>query len=87
MGIFTQNQSDHTAQTLNGLGGLSQGGFGGTWPAMIWHAFAQREFAQLPIRQFPVPPFTGSKWVQVLPPPKQHHHHHHHPVPTAYPLD
>ena len=71
VGIFTQNQSDHTAQTLNGLGGLSQGGFGGTWPAMIWHAFAQREFAQLPIRQFPVPPFTGSKWVQVLPPPKQ----------------
>ena len=33
VGIFTQNQSDRTAQTLNGLGGLSQGGFGGTWPA------------------------------------------------------
>ncbi len=84
VGIFTQNQSDHTAQTLNGLGGLSQGGFGGTWPAMIWHAFAEREFAQLPIRQFRVPPFTGSKWVQVLPPPK-HHHHHHRPVPTPNP--
>ncbi len=84
VGIFTQNQSDHTSQTLNGLGGLSQGGFGGTWPAMIWHSFAEKEFARLPVRQFPAPPFTGSKWVQVLPPPK-HQHHQHHPVPTPVP--
>ncbi len=80
VGIFTQNQSDRTTQTLNDLGGLSQGGFGGTWPAMIWRAFADREFAQLPIKQFPVPPFTGSKWVQV--PRMPQHHNHHHPGPT-----
>ena len=80
VGIFTQNQSDHTSQTLNGLGGLSQGGYGGTWPAMIWRSFADREFAQLPIKQFPVPPFTGSKWIQVPRAPK-----HHQPAPAATP--
>src|SRR6266568_2280524 len=79
VGIFTQNQSDHTTQTLNLLGGLSQGGFGGTWAAMIWHAFAMKEFAQLPIRQFPTPPLTGSKWVQI---PRMPKHHNHHPGPT-----
>jgi len=85
VGIFTQNQSDHTTQTLNDLGGLSQGGYGGTWPALIWHSFAEREFAQLSIRQFPVPPFTGSKWVQVVPVPKQRHHHHPIPNPVTTP--
>jgi membrane peptidoglycan carboxypeptidase len=85
VGIFTQNQSDHTTQTLNDLGGLSQGGYGGTWPALIWHSFAEREFAQLPIKQFRVPPFTGSKWVQVVPVPKQHHHHHPMPTPVTTP--
>ncbi len=85
VGIFTQNQSDHTTQTLNDLGGLSQGGYGGTWPAMIWHSFAEREFAQLSIRQFPVPPFTGSKWVQVVPVPKQRHQHHPIPNPVTTP--
>jgi membrane peptidoglycan carboxypeptidase len=85
VGIFTQNQSDHTTQTLNDLGGLSQGGYGGTWPALIWHSFAEREFAQLPIKQFRVPPFTGSKWVQIVPVPKQHHHHHPMPTPVTTP--
>ncbi len=74
VGIFTNKQS----QTLNGLGGQSAGGFGGTWPALIWHTFALKEFAQLPIRQFPVPPFAGSKWVQVRP---VAHHRHRHPGP------
>jgi len=82
VGIFTQNQSDHTTQTLNLLGGLSQGGFGGTWAAMIWHSFAMKEFAQLPIKQFPTPPFTGTKWIQIPRIPK---HHHHHPAPTPAP--
>ncbi len=82
VGIFTQNQSDHTTQTLNLLGGLSQGGFGGTWAAMIWHAFAMKEFAQLPIRQFPTPPFTGSKWVQI---PRMPMHPKPSPPPTPVP--
>ncbi len=39
VGIFTNHQSGlaNDPQTLNGLGGISQG-FGGTWPAMIWHS-------------------------------------------------
>jgi membrane peptidoglycan carboxypeptidase len=89
VGIFTQNQSDHTTETLNGLGGLSQGGYGGTWPAMIWHTFAEREFAKLPIKQFPSPPFLGSNWVQVLPVPVpvpvQRHHHQPPPPPQPSP--
>ncbi len=78
VGIFTNKQS----QTLNGLGGQSQGGYGGTWPALIWHTFAEKEFAKLPIRQLPIAPFAGTKWVQVPPPPV---HHHHKPPPNPTP--
>ena len=38
--IFTNQQGKGT-QTLDGLGGNSQGGFGGTWPATIWHTYAE----------------------------------------------
>jgi membrane peptidoglycan carboxypeptidase len=78
VGIFTNKQTE----TLNGLGGQSQGGYGGTWPALIWHTFAEKEFAKLPIKQLPVPPFEGTKWVQAPPPPVQHHHK---PVPNPTP--
>ena len=57
VGIFTNDQS----QTLNGLGGISQG-FGGTWPALIWHTYAENMFAPLGIQQFSPPVFTGQKW-------------------------
>jgi membrane peptidoglycan carboxypeptidase len=63
IGMFTNQQNASTgphAETLNGVGGLP--GYGGDWPAMIWHAFAEKEFAQLPIRQFPVPDFGGTTW-------------------------
>jgi membrane peptidoglycan carboxypeptidase len=63
VGIFTNNQNASTAvgaQTLNNLGGL--GGYGGDWPALIWHAYAEKEFAQLPIEQLPTPDFGGSAW-------------------------
>ena len=82
VGIFTDKQT----QSLNGLGGnLSQGGYGGTWPALIWHTFAEKEFAKLPIKQLPIPPFTGIKWVQVQPVPVKHHHHQPAPGPTPTP--
>ena len=84
VGIFTQNQSDHTAQTLNFLGGQNQGGYGGTWPALIWHTFAEKEFARLPIEQLPKAPFAGSKWV-LVPPAPVHLHHHHQPPPKPSP--
>jgi membrane peptidoglycan carboxypeptidase len=68
VGIFTNHQSGtlNDPQTLNGLGGISQG-FGGTWPAMIWHAYAENMFAPLGIVQFQQPAFTGSKWILVPP--------------------
>jgi membrane peptidoglycan carboxypeptidase len=68
VGIFTQSQNSNSPESLTALGG---GGFGGTWPAAIWHTFAESAFAQLPIEQFQTPVFTGSKWVQVAQQPKK----------------
>lgn len=62
VGIFTENQSSSSKETLNGLGGNVGGGFGGYWPARIWHTFAEDQFASLPIEQFPPPQFTGQAW-------------------------
>ena len=62
VGIFTENQGNHTSETLNGLGGNVGGGFGGYWPARIWRTFAEDQFAPLPIQQFPTPVFTGATW-------------------------
>jgi membrane peptidoglycan carboxypeptidase len=67
--IFTDHQSGlvNDPQTLNGLGGVSQG-FGGTWPAAIWQTYANNEFSQLQAAQFPQPVFTGTNWTQNLVP-------------------
>jgi membrane peptidoglycan carboxypeptidase len=62
VGIFTENQGNHTSETLNGLGGNVGGGFGGYWPARIWRTFAEDQFAPLPAQQFPTPVFTGATW-------------------------
>ena len=54
--LFTHDQDGKTgphAQTLNGLGGNSQGGFGGTWPTAIWHTYAEDMFVPLGVEQFP----------------------------------
>jgi membrane peptidoglycan carboxypeptidase len=61
--LFTNHQSGLVTdpQTINGLGGVDQGD-GGTWPAAIWHTYAESEFAQLPIEAFPEPVFTGIQW-------------------------
>jgi membrane peptidoglycan carboxypeptidase len=59
--IFT-NQQGEGSQTLNGLGGISQGD-GGTWPAMIWHTYAQQMFTPLPVQPFLTPDFTGQPWI------------------------
>jgi membrane peptidoglycan carboxypeptidase len=66
VGIFTQEQGN-TKQTLAGLGGNVGGGFGGYWPAQIWHTFAESAFTQLPIQQFPAPQFSGSAWNMLSP--------------------
>ena len=62
VGIFTESQSDTSAETLNNLGGDVGGGFGGYWPARIWNTFAENEFAPLPIQDFPAPQFSGATW-------------------------
>ncbi|HEX3194489.1 MAG TPA: transglycosylase domain-containing protein [Streptosporangiaceae bacterium] len=64
--LFT-NQQGKGKQTLDLLGGLSQGGMGGTWPASIWHTYAEDMFVPLGIEPFPTPVFTGQTWNQVPP--------------------
>jgi membrane peptidoglycan carboxypeptidase len=64
--FFTDNQGDKTTQTLDGLGGIA-GGFGGTWPANIWHTYAEDQFVPLGVEPFPTPVFTGATWNQVPP--------------------
>ena len=78
--IFTNNQGEGK-QTLDLLGGLSQGGMGGTWPASIWHTYAEDQFVPLGVEPFAAPVFTGATWNQVPPgqrsvakKPKRHDH-------------
>ncbi len=47
-------------QTLYGVGNLP--GYGGEWPATIWHAYAQKMFASMTVKAFPTPDFGGSAW-------------------------
>jgi membrane peptidoglycan carboxypeptidase len=91
VGIFTEQQNPNSPETLTALGG---GGFGGTWPAAIWHTFMSDEFGNLPVQQFLNPIFTGEKWNQVgnVPakkkakpkpaPPVNPHRRHGGPTPT-----
>ena len=81
--MFTNEQGSKWAaeQTLDLLGGLSQGGMGGTWPASIWHTYAENMFVPLGVEPFPTPVFTGQTWNQVPPnlrnagkKPKKHDH-------------
>ena len=85
VGIFT----DKSAQSLPAdLGGLSQGGYGGTWPASIWHTYAENEFVPLGIQTFTTPVFTGGTWNEVPPSLRQVTHKKpkkKHPQPTGTP--
>ncbi|HEX9359254.1 MAG TPA: transglycosylase domain-containing protein [Streptosporangiaceae bacterium] len=47
-------------QTLYGVGNLP--GYGGEWPATIWHAYAQKMFGPTPVQRFPTPAFGGTAW-------------------------
>ena len=47
-------------QTLWGVGNLP--GYGGEWPATIWHAYAQKMFGSMQIQEFPTPDFGGTPW-------------------------
>ena len=65
--IFSDDQRADNKETLNGLGGVAAGGFGGTWPAAIWHTFAQNQWVQQGIEQFQPVTFSGAAWNQVPP--------------------
>ena len=64
--LFT-NEQGKGKETLDNLGGNSQGGFGGTWSAAIWHTYAENMFVPLGAQPFTAPVFTGSTWNQVPP--------------------
>jgi membrane peptidoglycan carboxypeptidase len=85
IGMFTNQQNAKAGgQSLNGVGGLP--GYGGNWPAMIWHAFAQKEFLKLPVQNFAAPDFGGTAWNllgpgQLRPSPKPRSTAASHPTP------
>jgi membrane peptidoglycan carboxypeptidase len=58
-------------QTLFGVGGLA--GYGGQWPAIIWHDYFTKEFNDVPVQAWPpLPANFGTSWNLVghLPKPK-----------------
>jgi membrane peptidoglycan carboxypeptidase len=58
-------------QTLFGVGGLA--GYGGQWPAIIWHDYFTKEFNDVPVQSWPpLPADFGTSWNLVghLPKPK-----------------
>jgi membrane peptidoglycan carboxypeptidase len=81
---------DYSSQSLpSDLGGNAQGGYGGTWPAAIWHTYAEDMFVPLGVQQFQTPMFTGVKW-NLVPPnlrsvpkkqPKKKNNHNQNPNP------
>jgi membrane peptidoglycan carboxypeptidase len=77
VGMFTNDQSGKTKQSLNGVGGLP--GYGGDWPTKIWRSFADTAMAGLPDEPFPAPYFGGRMLQQAPPPPKPK------PTPTQAP--
>ena len=70
--LFTNEQGSAKlvpgTQTLDNLGGIYQnGGDGGTWPATIWHTYAEQMFVPLGVQPWQPVVFTGSPWNQVPP--------------------
>ena len=56
-------------QTLFGVGGLA--GYGGQWPAVIWHDYFMKKFNSQPVQSWPALPANfGSAWNLVPPLPK-----------------
>jgi membrane peptidoglycan carboxypeptidase len=47
-------------QTLFGVGGFS--GYGGQWPALIWHTFFMKNFNGLAPQAWPQPNNDGTRW-------------------------
>ncbi len=87
--IFTSDQSGTcppapaVCQTLNNLGGQAEGGYGGTWPATIWHTYAENMFVPLGVEQFQPVVFSGGTWNLVPQNLRKHPKKHKNPAPNA----
>src|SRR5262249_43592951 len=60
-------------ESLFGVGGLS--GYGGQYPAYIWHQFFMQNFNTLPVENFLPVNNDGTKWNLFGTLPKPEHHH------------
>ena len=70
--LFTNSQNSvsgpgqQTLDVLPALEGNTTGGYGGAWPAYIWHTFMTTAFASEPVQAWPTPDYTGfAEWNQV----------------------
>jgi membrane peptidoglycan carboxypeptidase len=70
--LFTDSQNSisgpgqQTLDMLPRLAGNSTGGYGGAWPAYIWHSYMTSTFGSLPPAAFGTPDYTGfDLWNQV----------------------
>jgi membrane peptidoglycan carboxypeptidase len=70
--LFTNSQNSvsgpgqQTLDVLPELAGNTTGGYGGAWPAYIWHSFMTTTFGSQPAAAFPTPDYTGfDLWNQV----------------------
>jgi membrane peptidoglycan carboxypeptidase len=66
VGIWCNQQSSSSSETLTGIGG-----FGGDWPAAIFHSYTQNMWENLPVLNFLNPQFSGQAWIQVAQLPKK----------------
>ncbi len=96
VGMFTDRPNGKTPEILDVLRSIGgwQGGYGGAWPAHIWHTFMSENFNDLKVDPLPQPGYAGdnppfSKWVMAPPVKKKKckqqqqqppfgGHHHHH---------
>jgi len=64
--LFADQPAHQFLDVLPTIGGWT-GGYGGAWPAHIWHTFMSSEFNNLQVQQLPTPNFGApfTKWVQV----------------------
>jgi membrane peptidoglycan carboxypeptidase len=71
--LFTEHPVKQFLDGLPTIGGWS-GGYGGAWPAHIWHTFMTEQFNNLAVKTLPTPNFNPAannppftKWVQAPP--------------------
>jgi membrane peptidoglycan carboxypeptidase len=71
--FYTEHPTKQYLDGLPSIGGWT-GGYGGAWPAHIWHTFMVDQFNNLKVKALPTPNFNPpefTKWVQAPPPQKK----------------